>query len=541
VPRDDLDKLNANLIDLQGVDVIPTPRRNYRYGPLASHVLGYMSEIGQDELENLPEDSPHYEQGDYIGRRGLERRYERDLKGKDGIERIVVDARGNRIDAKVNLIKEDQRIVPAQPGDNLVLSLDVRLQEAAERAFPGKAGSIVVLDVHTGDVLALVSKPGFDPNQMSGRITREALRALFNDRLQPMIFRATQQQYNPGSTFKSVTALAALEGNFIKAESSITCTGGYQLGKRRWRCDAESGHGPMELKEAIAASCDVYFYALGDRMGIEPIANMAHAMGLGAPTGLDLGYETPGVVPSKEWHDRYTPGGYQKGFALNTAIGQGDTNVTPMQLAVLYAAIANGGTLYKPHLIRRFEDASGHVLREIEPEVQRHLPVTPAHLKNVVEGLKAVVNQPGGTAYWSRPADMPVLVAGKTGTAQVGAIGEKRIKENDLEYWRKSNSWFASFAPADNPEIAVVVLNEHGGFGASAAAPAAFEVIRAYFQLKQQDLAQSQPQVPGLAPLPLEPLPRDAYPRDPSPREPERPTHARDPDADAHADAQAVP
>jgi len=516
VPRDDLDKLSAVYIDMQGVDIIPTPHRNYRYGMLAAHVLGYMNEIRPDELAELPEDGPHYEQGDFIGRTGIERQYEKELKGKDGIQRVVVDARGNQIAGKSDLIKDEQRTVPAIPGHNLVLSIDEKLQEAAEKAFPGKAGVVIALDVNTGDVLALVSRPSFDPNKMSGRISREELKALSEDPFKPMRLRATQDHYNPGSTFKVVTALAALENGAISDESTIFCGGGYTLGRRRWRCDKESGHGPLDVERALAVSCDVFFYTVADRMGIDPIAKMARDLGLGAPTGLDLGYEDPGVVPSVAWHNAHTPGGYQKGFALNTAIGQGDTLVTPMQLALLYASIANGGTVYRPHVLRRVEDPDGNVTREVQPEVVRKLPVSPEHIEDIVKGLVAVVNEPGGTAYWRRLKDFDVTVAGKTGTAQVGAIGAVRVKEEDLDFWHKSNSWFASFAPAEHPEIAVIVLNEHGGFGSSAAAPTAMQVIKAYFDLQAQYKAESEgqpltvppPQVQGLPPAPHAAPPR---------------------------------
>jgi penicillin-binding protein 2 len=518
VPRDDLDKLNAIFIDLQGVDILPTPHRNYRYGMLAAHLLGYMNEIRPEELEALNASGPEYEQGDFIGRTGIERQYEKELKGQDGSELVVVDARGNRINGKDDLIKDDSRLRAAKPGHNLVLTLDERLQEAAEKAFPGKAGVVIVLDVNSGDVLALVSRPGFDPNKMSGRISRQELAALSEDPFKPLRFRATQDHYNPGSTFKIVTGLAALEQGALHDGSSIFCGGGYQLGKRRWRCDKESGHGSLDLTHAIAYSCDTFFYALADRMGIDPIANMSRDLGLGSPTGIDLGYEDPGVVPSKAWHDAHTPGGYQKGFALNTAIGQGDNLVTPMQLAVLYASLANGGTVYKPHLVRRIEDGEGRLVREIPPETERRLPIKPEHLAAIVEGLKAVVNEPGGTAYGTRLKDVPYQVAGKTGTAQVANMGATRTKESELDYWHKSNSWFASFAPADHPEIAVVVLNEHGGFGASAAAPTAMAVTRAYFDLK----AEYQTELEG-KPLSVPPPQVKA----PAPAEPARPSPSR--------------
>ncbi|MBS2027222.1 MAG: penicillin-binding protein 2 [Deltaproteobacteria bacterium] len=518
VPRDDLDKLNAVFIDLQGVDILPTPHRNYRYGMLAAQVLGYMNEIRPEELEELPANGPHYEQGDFIGRTGIERQYEKELKGKDGIERVVVDAKGNQSADKSDLIKDEQRLVPAIPGHNLVLSIDEKLQAAAEKIFPGKAGVVIVLDVNTGDVLALVSRPGFDPNKMSGRISRQELQALSEDPFKPLRFRATQDHYNPGSTFKIVTGLAALESGALKDGGTIFCNGGYTLGRRRWRCDKESGHGSLDLTHAIGASCDTFFYALADRMGIEPIAAMSHDLGLGSPTGIDLGYEDPGVVPSKAWHDAHTPGGYQKGFALNTAIGQGDNLVTPMQLAVLYAAIANGGTVYKPHLLRRVEDSEGHLIREVQPEVERKLPVKPEHLAAIVEGLKAVVNEPGGTAYGARLKDFPIMVAGKTGTAQVANMTGARVKEKDLDYWHKSNSWFASFAPADKPEIAVVVLNEHGGFGASAAAPTAMAVTKAYFDLKNEYQAESEGQPLTVPPPQAKTAPPPEPPREKPPR-----------------------
>ncbi|MGC4117846.1 MAG: penicillin-binding protein 2 [Myxococcales bacterium] len=425
-----------------------------------------------------------------MGRRGVERKFESDLKGTDGSFKSVVDAKGRKIPNSDHLLKDVDRITPARSGHNLVLSLSLPLQQAAEKAFESAtAGAIVVLDVHTGFVQAMVSKPAYDPNKLTGRITRAELKAISEDPLEPLIFRAAQQHYSPGSTFKAITALAALREGVISSSSTVGCSGGYTLGKRRWRCHKDSGHGTVNLHNAISWSCDTFFYQASDRMGIDPIAEVGKALGLGRAPGFDLSPETPGIMPSQEYHDRVTPGGYTKGLALNTAIGQGDVNVSPLQLTMAYAAIANGGTVYKPQIVRRIEDAEGHLVRSVEPVVASRLEIKPAWREAVVDGLKAVCNEPGGTAFWKRPKDLAVLVAGKTGTAQVIKLGENRVKKELMDYFTRDHAWFAAFAPIDEPEIAVVVLNEHGGHGGSDSSPAAYEVIKEYFRIKAEEAA----------------------------------------------------
>ncbi len=486
--RDEFDLLNAHQYQLPGVDLDPVPHRHYRAGAALAHVVGSMNEVTSDELSKLnggaDETRPPYAMGDYTGRRGVERAFEHSLRGQDGWVKQVVNARGELMrDAAGNALKRDE--VPPRPGRNLVLSIDARLQSEAERAFPGTAGAIVVLDPKTGFIRAMVSRPSFDPNEMTGRVSSTQLVQMSRDPLQPMVFRATAQHYSPGSTFKVVTLLAGLRAGVVTPQTGISCNGGYQLGSRRWRCDLERGHGVVHAEDAIRASCDVYFYRLADLLGIDPIAAVGRDFGLGSPTNFGVAGEVPGVMPDSEYHHRVTPGGYTKGMALNTAIGQGDVDVTPLQLALLYATIANGGHLYQPQIVERIEAADGELLEEFKPKVVREVEMTPEQRATIVGGLIGVVNEPGGTGFRARLPD--VVVAGKTGTAQVARIGAIRLKTKELSYWQRDNAWFASFAPADAPELVVVVLNEHSGFGGAEAAPTAAAIFKKYFELKKTD------------------------------------------------------
>ena len=530
ISRDDLDVVEANRIELSGaVDVLPTPHRNYRHGVWASHLLGYMNEVGPDELvkmneelEKLGGDQQPYQRRDFVGRRGLERRFESELRGVDGLQRVVVDARGNA-KRDSDLIPEAQRYEPSTPGDNLVLSLDWRLQEFAEKTFPATAGAVLAMDAKTGFLLALVDRPATDPNKMAGRITRDELAAIRADPLQPELFRAIQQHYHPGSTFKVVTAIAALEEGTLRPGGTVFCPGKYTLGKRSWRCDKDSGHGQVDLEHALGASCDVFFYALGDRMGTDRIARWGALLGLGKPTGLDLPGEIPGVMPDEAWHDAHQPGGHQHGMSLNVAIGQGDVNVTPLQQLVLYGAIATG-KVWKPQVVLRIEDPRGDVLKEFAPEVRGRLPIKPETRDAVMKGLLAAVNEPFGTARGLRLPD--TVMAGKTGTAQVVKLGAKRLKASQVAYFERDHAWFAAFAPAHDPEIVVVVLNEHSGFGASNAAPTAAALVRKWLELKEQDAREREgANRPSAAP-PVTPPPATQPPAARPPGRSEKPARA---------------
>ncbi len=505
IAREELDVVEANRVpgQLSGVDVIPAPHRNYRYGPSAGHLFGYMNEIGAEEMKKANEEIAArddgqllYQLGDYVGRRGLERRWESTLRGIDGRRRVVVDAKGNAKGGELeDLIPEEQRFEPSRPGKNLVLSIDWRLQEFAEKTFPGTAGVVLAMDARTGFLLALVDRPSPDPNKLSGRITRAELAAIRNDPLKPELFRAIQEHYHPGSTFKVVTSIAALDEGVLKPGGTVYCPGHYTLGRHRWRCDKETGHGTVDLVHALGASCDVFYYALGDRLGTDRIAKWGSLLGLGKPTGFDIAGEIPGVMPDVAWHQRRIAGGYQHGMSLNIAIGQGDVNVTPMQEVVLYGALATG-IVWKPQVVQRIEDPNGETVQEFMPAERGRLPISRETREQVLAGLEATVNQPFGTGYASRLKDVyddgvPVVMAGKTGTAQVVKLGAKRLKASQVPYFERDHAWFAAFAPAENPEIVVLVLNEHSGFGASKAAPTASAVVKRYFELKQEDEAAS--------------------------------------------------
>lgn len=485
VSREVAELLDAHRLDLPGVEVMAVPHRNYRYKTLLSHVIGYMNEINPDELQRLLERGEKYQLGDYIGRRGVERAFERWLKGKDGGRKQVVDARGRPIPGLTDRIGDT--VTEPAAGNNVILSVDMRLQEEADRVFPGKAGAVIVVDVKTGFIRAILSRPGFDPNILTGRISGRELAAMSRDPFKPMMNRATQMHYSPGSTFKVVTLLAALREKVFTPHTHVNCPGGYRLGSRTWRCWRDAGHGPMDGKASMKHSCDTYYYRAADLMGIDPIAKEGRELGFGAPTGIGILQEVPGNMPDSTYHNRRTPGGYTKGMALNTSIGQGDVDATPLQLAMAYATIANGGGYYRPQLVERIESPEGEVLKTFEPELVRTVPITPEEHKLVTESLVAVVNEQGGTAYRHRLKD--VVVAGKTGTTQVVKIGAVRLKKHQLDYWHRDHALFAGYAPADKPEIAVVVLNEHGGSGSSDAAPTAMAMIQKYFELKAQDAA----------------------------------------------------
>src|SRR5512138_3642826 len=373
VQRGQVDVLEARYEEFPGVDVRPAPHRDYRYAGLGGHLIGYMNEVGPKEMEALnaelkksASEQPAYSLGDYVGRRGLEKRYERNLRGVDGVHFVPVDSKGRALDA-AGLGSEEKRYVESRPGQNVVLSIDWRLQEFAEKAFPATAGVVAAIDARTGFLLALVDRPAPDPNKMSGRISAAELAAIHNDPLQPELFRAIQQHYHPGSTFKALMTVAALEEGVYKPDTTIFCPGHFSMGRARWRCDKESGHGWVDFEHALGASCDVFFYEAGARLGADAIAKWSRRFGLGSPTGFDVAGEIPGVIPDAAWHDAHIPGGYQRGMAVNLAIGQGDVNVTPMQQLVFYAALATG-TIWRPQVVLRVEDADGTVLQTFEPD-----------------------------------------------------------------------------------------------------------------------------------------------------------------------------
>jgi penicillin-binding protein 2 len=489
-------------LDVPGVKIVSVPRREYPYGEVAAHVLGYMNEISAEELRAKKDEG--YHAGDLIGRTGIERQWEGYLRGRDGFDKIVLDRRGLPRPNIRELIDGPVR-QPAVAGNNVFLTIDVDVQRVAERSLRAyAAAAAVVMDVETGRLLAMVSKPGFDPNEMSGHLSPEAQQRILSDRFHPLRDKTLNETYFPGSTFKAVSALAALEDRLITPEDRVKCRGSYEFGRRRFKCTKT--HLTVSLYEAIVQSCNSYFYDIGARPGMmDRLAKYGADMGLGAPTGLGLNGEEGGFIPTEAWYreqKKLNPKaeGFQMGQSLNAVIGQGSTRVTLLQMVTMYAAIANGGKLWLPQVVERIESPDQKVLEEFAPRVRRELSVSPESIALVKQGLVGVVNEPKGTAFRARIRD-GVEVAGKTGTAQV----RRQSHHGELSaYDQNDHAWFVGFAPAGKPKIAFAVLVEHGGHGGEVAAPAAMEIVHYYFDA----VAPDQKNVPRVG-LPRHHLWRD--------------------------------
>ncbi len=485
IPRDQMAKI-ATTLDTPGVRIVTTPRREYPFGPLLAHTLGYMNEISAEELRTRKEEG--YRAGDQIGRTGVERQWESYLRGQKGFEKVIVNRRTvARPDVRISDVVEGPVKQDPVPGNNVVLSVDVDVQKIVDRALRGKqAAAAVVLDIETGRVLAMVSKPGFDPNIMSGKLTAEEEARILGDRHRPFLDKAVGETYNPGSTFKSISATTALEEKLITPDDKARCGGFVKVGRRRFRC--MKSHGVIALQGAIVQSCNVYFYQLGERPGVmNRLAKFAQEFGFGAPSGLGINNEQPGFVPTEEWHRAQQAKnprneGFVVGHALNTVIGEGSTRVTVMQMALAYAAIANGGRLWLPQVVERIESPSGQVIEEHAPQVRRDVSVSPETLATLRRALLGVTSNPKGTAYKAR--SLRVEVAGKTGTAQVQGSTRRVNGEAPLPYERLDHAWFAGFAPAAAPKIAFAVIVEHGGHGGDVAVPVAMEFVDGYFDLQ---------------------------------------------------------
>jgi penicillin-binding protein 2 len=374
--------------------------------------------------------------------------------------------------------------------------LDRQLQETAFEALKEKEGTIVVLDVHSGNLLAMVSTPAFDPNIFARGIKADEWQALIKDRLRPLSNRAIQGQYPPGSTFKVIMAIAGLEEGLLQPETRISDPGFYYFGNRAFRDWKKEGHGSVDLHKALVESCDTYFYQAGQRIGIDRIAKWARAFGLGEKSGAAaFDDEKSGIIPDSEWKRKRFRQPWFPGETLSVAIGQGYVTVTPLQLANMTAAVANGGILYRPRLVNKIESVDGTLVREYGPEKIRTIAVKPATLERVRNALADVVAAPRGTGGAARSSI--VDIAGKTGTAQVIEMKGAYLKSEQLAYFNRDHAWFVSYAPAHNPQIAVVVLVEHGGHGGSAAAPMAKKVIEKYIELQKHKPLQQQARVEG--------------------------------------------
>ena len=461
--------------ELPGVLIQVQPKREYRNQGMACHVLGYQGEISDTQLKSGK--FAEYKMGDYLGKCGVELAWEKYLRGRRGSRRIEVDAYGRELG-------QVDSVFPI-PGANITLSLDNRVQREAEACLEGQVGAIVALDPKTGRVLALASSPTFSQEAFERGLTTQEWQKINNDKTHPLENRTLKGQYPPGSIFKIVMAVAGLEEKVIGPGTIINCTGALPVGNHVFHCWRKRGHGGVDLHRAMVHSCDIYFYEVGRRLGIERINEWSRRFGLGAPTGLDLDKEMAGLAPSPAWKKARHHQPWHEGDTISVAIGQGYNLATPIQMARMVAAIANGGSIYKPYLVEKVENAAGEILFQARPEVQSRLGANRANLEAVRRSLVGVVNN--GTGKTARMAH--IQVAGKTGTAQVVALDRdnpKRKRERRME----DHAWFVAYAPAEDPRIAVAVLVEHGGHGGDEAGPLARRVISA--GLSEPRVAQAQ-------------------------------------------------
>jgi penicillin-binding protein 2 len=468
---DEIVALETHQLDLPGVSLQITSRRSYPLDDKLAHLLGYVGEASQLDLTA----DARNRMGDLIGKVGLEKRLESYLRGVDGGQEIEVDAVGR----KLRVLREVDEV----PGDTVRLTIDRDLQEAAWQAMGDHAGSVVALVPSTGEILAMVNRPSYDPNVFARGIHRDEWRALLTDKHRLLNNRAIQGQYPPGSTFKIIVATAALEEGVINPFTRLHCGGGLQFGNHYFRCWKKGGHGSLNVHEALVQSCDVFFYQVAQRLGIDTIARYARAYGLGMPTEIDLEHEKPGTIPDTAWKRRRFKQPWYAGETLSAGIGQGYITATPLQMAEVVGTLAVGKR-FRPQYVKQIETVDGDVVKKETPDQVATLKVRPTTLMQVREGLRDVVNAPNGTGKNARLSG--ILVAGKTGTSQVVKMGKERVKSTQLPWQERDHAWFVAYAPFDAPEIAVATLVEHAeGGGGAVAAPIAKQVLQTYFDLKK--------------------------------------------------------
>jgi penicillin-binding protein 2 len=488
---DELAKIETQNADLPGVSVDTFISREYRDKEVGAHLLGYISEISQTQLPKLRErDSHDYRLGDFIGQFGIEEQLDKYLRGENGHEFVEVDARGRRkryINTD-NLFKgiEDEKPLS---GMNVKLTIDRDMQIAAYEALKDKIGGIVAIDIESGQVLTMVSRPSFDPSQFSRGLTPEYWRSLINNKEHPLRDRNIQEHFSPGSTFKAITGIAAFEEGEIDENTEVFCNGSFRLGRKVYHCWKKEGHGATNLVKALRESCNVYFQKAANRMDIDAIAKYAKAFGFGSKTGISLPREVSGLIPTKEWKKKRFGQEWQAGETLSCAIGQSYVLASTIQMATSYAAIANGGKIYRPYVVKDIYDRNGELVKTFTPELMSEIKLkNPDTLKFIKEGLYQVVNNPKGTAFYRR--GQGILMAGKTGTSQVRSASADKVYQKCelMDHDSRHHGLFVGFAPYDNPKIAAAAIVEHGCHGSSAATPVVEAVISQYMKKYHPDL-----------------------------------------------------
>ncbi len=481
--------IEANKVFLPGIEVRVAPRRDYK-ADVSAHMVGYLREIDPRSLKKYNkqnEDNP-YLPGDLIGKQGLESKWEKYLRGKRGYRLIQVDAYGRQTQSS----EKDWNFpsVAAIPGSDLVLTIDAELQKFVKKTFNGKYGAIVVLNPRTGEILAQVSEPGFDPEMMQTGLSQEDWRRLTSNQFKPFLDKTTGGEFPPGSIYKPIIAMAALEEKNITPSTTYNCPGYFVLGDSVFHCHKRGGHGLVNLKKALVSSCDVFFYHIGVDLGVDRIARYAKAFGLGARLGVRLNMERPGLVPTSAWKQLVHRFPWTAGDTPNISIGQGYNLMTPMQMASLYATIANGGTVWKPYLVKSVTNHVGETVLEQRPQPLKSVGIiSPKNFEIIRSMLHAVVEDPKGTG---RNAAIPGrTVAGKTGSAQVVGLKKNRNQDDVSRKW-KEHAIFTAFSPVKNAEIVIAVVSQNDvvGGGGRTAAPIAREIISKYWELKENRIKQ---------------------------------------------------
>jgi penicillin-binding protein 2 len=468
VSRPELETVKVSNHRLPGVMIDVAPTRAYPHKDVAAHVLGYVREVSRPQLAKLKKKSDQYRKGDIVGQSGIEKTWEQELQGIAGYRRVEVDAKGKR--------RGELGIVDDSPGHDLYLTLDYDLQVAAQRALDGQNGSVVAIDPRNGEILALASAPSFDANILAGRTSPEDWKQLRDNPDHPLTNRSIAENYAPGSIFKLIMGLAGLSEKVIHPGTELDCPGYYYFAGRRYRCHKRSGHGKVNMKDAIKMSCDSYFYQLGRKLGIGIIHKYSSMFGLGKRTGIDLPGERSGIAPSNEWKLKYLGERWYPGETLSVSIGQGFLTVTPLQMAVSVAALVNGGTLFEPFLVKDVVDRTEGNVYQHQPK-GKELPLNKKLLKKIMLYAESVVAEKKGTG--GKAAIEGIRVGGKTGTAQVVALGKETLKKKFNDH-----AWFVSFAPVEEPTIVMAIIVENGGHGGAAAAPISKEVMSVYFRKK---------------------------------------------------------
>jgi len=467
--------IKTHRLELPGVEIQIEPIRTYPYGTVAAHVLGYVGEINREELKERKE-RKEYQMGDRIGKYGVELRWEEYLRGVDGGRQVEVDAVGK----EVRVLKEVEPVA----GNNLYLTIDLDLQQYGEKLLGKRAGVIIAMDPLTGEILAFCSSPSFRPALFAEGISTHEWEELVSHPLHPLQNRGIQGLYPPGSVFKIVTAAAGLEEGVISPDTPFYCTGIHYVGKRGYQCWRGGGHGSVRFYRGLVESCDVYFYNVGERLGVKRLSRYAVGFGLGGPTGIDLPGEKGGLVPTEAWKREHVGGRWYAGETVSMAIGQSYLLVTPLQMLDLISSIANGGTLLKPLIAKRVEDLDKKILEEYPTEEISKVPISSKTLGELREALVGVTKEDSGTGRAARIDGLEV--AAKTGTAQVVRLKGTGVRPRleAVPYALRDHAWFVAYVPAHTP-LAVVVLIEHGGHGGAVAAPLAREMIKRYFQHRQ--------------------------------------------------------